>query len=862
MPGSATSQTINVIGGSGLDIEAQGGGNASINQTGAGAQRLLVTDADHIRLDGLSGSATVFANGGVQEISITGSGANNIMVGSVGASGGSQFVAGSQAVSAGSITIIGSDAAARTNGFITLNNPTAPGRTQSFDVSGAITIVGGNAPFQFIPPPPQPQVLTSSNAGFFHNSNGAQTVSAGGITLQGGSGINNGVFINSTAGGDQTVSVAGGSIAITGGAAGTGNRAGFATNANQTINGNPDILLAGGAGGSANNAFIQATGSNSLQAINARNVQMRAGTGIDASSTLNAARQVVTATGDVSLIGSGGAGTLNGVRIGGLGQTLAPTNLTLDVGGSLLLHGGTVSGVSLGSSAASTQSNNITVTAAGNVTLESEGAGARIGTSGQVSVTPGNIAVTAGGSLQLGTGTAIRTLDTVNLDAADISQGPSGLIIAGTLNTTSSGDTSLAGQNEVKVFNATSTGGDVSLANTGALDVTAMSAFGDASINNVGNVTVSGPWSAGGTSLISAQSDIVLASLLTSPNVVLQASGSISEFGQNGVGSVTSNTLSTVSGGSTFFSGENRVASYSGTSGGDLLFFNRGDLNVSGLNASMASLSNNGAVTISGPWITSGQTNITAVGGPGATLSESAGGFIQATGFNGLSADGSVNLNGPNRISGNLFGHSMQGDFSLNNAGDLSFGSAAFSGDLNLVNAGALNVTSLSGRNVAVTNAGAMTVSGFWNSMGTTAITTTGAGSDLTVSNTVTSQGAMTINVDGALTVAASGMQVIPPPPPGLPPMPQPSPQVASAVFVRADRPSRPSPCWSRRTTARWQWSITRSPVARASPCRAAASRSAHRVAPRRALAAVMRRSPTLVPAANRSRFPVLLESM
>ena len=194
-------------------------------------------------------------------------------------------------------------------------------------------------------------MLTSSNAGNFHNSNGAQTVSAGGITLQGGTGINNGVFINSTAGGDQTVSVAGGSIAITGGAAGTGNRAGFATNANQTINGNPDILLAGGAGGSANNAFIQATGSNSLQAIHARNVQMRAGTGTDASSTLNAARQVVTATGDVSLIGSGGAGTLNGVRIGGLGQTLAPTNLTLDVGGSLLLHGGTVSGVSLGSMA-------------------------------------------------------------------------------------------------------------------------------------------------------------------------------------------------------------------------------------------------------------------------------------------------------------------------------------------------------------------------------------------------------------------------------------------------------------------------------------------------------------------------------
>ena len=183
-----------------------------------------------------------------------------------------------------------------------------------------IAVIGGSAAGQFIPPAPRPPVLTQSNAGIFNNANASQFINAGGIEVRGGaSGLNNGAFISSGAGGNQTITVNGGVISIAGGDGGSTNRAGFTASANQTINGNPDILIVGGAGGSANNAFIQATGSNSLQTIHARNVQMRAGAGIDASATLNAARQVVTTTGDVSLIGSGGAGTLNGVRIGGVG---------------------------------------------------------------------------------------------------------------------------------------------------------------------------------------------------------------------------------------------------------------------------------------------------------------------------------------------------------------------------------------------------------------------------------------------------------------------------------------------------------------------------------------------------------------
>jgi filamentous hemagglutinin family protein len=417
-PASTGLQTITVTGGGGIDLEAQGGGNASINQTGVGAQILDLMNAGHIRLNGLSGSAVVFANGGMQEISTTG----GITVGSAGASGFSQLLAGSQDVSAGSITIIGADAAARTNGFITLNDPAAPGRTQSIEATGPITIVGGNAPFQFIPPPPQPPNLTTSNAGIFHNSNGAQAVSAGGITLQGGTGINNGVFINSTAGGNQTLTVTG-ELKLTGGDGGNANRAGIVTNANQVINGNPEIILKGGAGGGAgnnsNNVFIQATGPDTTQqTINARRIEVTAGAGTDASATINAAKQVITALGDVSVFGSGGAGGANGARIGGIGgNVLGPTNVTLNVGGNLLLHGGSANGATLGSSGASTQANTITVNAAGNVTLASEGAGARIGSSNQAGATPGNISVTAGGSLELDSGTAVRANGPITLTA-------------------------------------------------------------------------------------------------------------------------------------------------------------------------------------------------------------------------------------------------------------------------------------------------------------------------------------------------------------------------------------------------------------------------------------------------------------
>jgi hypothetical protein len=539
----------------------------------------------------------------------------------------------------------------------------------------------------------------------------------------------------------------------------------------QTITGRPDIFLTGGSGfiQDGHNALIVAFNPLRTQHIEAGNLTLANSSlgGNNSVAAILGANQLIDATGDVTLTANASLGSLPGVRIGGLGGgggSATGTNLTLILDGDLVLTGGTLSGngVGIGSTASPTApalANFITIDAGGSVVLDTRaaGAGARIGapqTDGGIQ-SGGNIAITAGGDIRLNgvqEFASIRTRDNVTLSAASITEAQMGRVIAGSLSVDTVGSALLSGPNELAVFNATSTGGDVTLNNTGALNVAGMSAFGDATIVNAGNVTVSGPWTAGGTSAITVGSDIVLASSLSSDEVILTASGgSITES----AGSIEADRLTTVSTNATSLGGENRVGSYSGTAGSDLFFFNRGDLEVTSLNAASASLSNNGAVAISGPWITSGQTNITAFGF-GASLSESAGGSIEANGFNSLSGQGSVSLNGANRIAGTLNGSSMEGDFRLTNTGDLNFGAFAFSGDVNLVNAGALNVTSLNGRDVSVTNSGPMSVTGFWASQAGTTITTVG---DLTVSNSVSSNGPMTVNVDGALIVTAGTAQ-------------------------------------------------------------------------------------------------------
>ncbi len=282
----------------------------------------------------------------------------------------------------------------------------------------------------------------SRNSGIFKNTGpgGLQTVSASGITLQGAStGTSAGALISSQS--DQFVDVTGGNISVF-----------------------------GGNGGNINNAAILASASGQ-QTIRAHDINLANGFGgTDTVAAIQAGHQDIHATGNVTLTAQGALlGTAAGgpgVRIGAPQNTAAGSDLTLRVGGNLTINGGTMAenGASIGSSAAGTAApNKITIDAGGSVMLNAgaePGTGVRIG-SGSNGTASGDISIKAGGTIAMnGTArsAAIRTLDDVTLDAASISQGSNGFILADTLTTRTTGATNLTGPNEINAFNATSGG--------------------------------------------------------------------------------------------------------------------------------------------------------------------------------------------------------------------------------------------------------------------------------------------------------------------------------------------------------------------------------------------------------------------
>jgi trimeric autotransporter adhesin len=482
----AGAQSIAVSGGNGIDLQANGI-NAAIVQGAQGlSQTILVTDADHISLNGVNGGASITANRGTQTVSITGSGANAITLGSAGAIGSSQIVGGStQNVTAGaegqsgSITIIGSDANGR---FAGVSSQTAADGTQSVSTSGVLRVTGGNASAQNL------------NAGLFHAGSGEQTVNAARIELEGGAaGNGNGALIVSN----------GGNVPANAGA--------------QTINVSGDLIIAGGAGGSAG-----ITGpATRLQTIRAANLHMTnsAAGGNNSVGFILGGHQDIGVTGDLTMTARASGGDLPGVRIGGLAGTGATaTDLTLTVGGDLILTGGTAvnNGVGIGSTAAPGPAfrNDITIDVGGNVILNSgslAGTGTRIGSSAATGAGEGDIRITAGGDLRLNgvdQGAAIRTLGSVTLDAASITEASRGIIEAGTLTTRTDGDTLLGGANRVSAFTAASDHGNVHLTNGApVLTLGAMDLPGNLAVVQTGDLAV-GSASATQATTVAAAGDV------------------------------------------------------------------------------------------------------------------------------------------------------------------------------------------------------------------------------------------------------------------------------------------------------------------------------------------------------------------
>jgi hypothetical protein len=461
-------QVISVAGGGsspGLDVRTlSGGGTASISNNGT-TQSIIVTDADHINVNGASsGDASIATFSGNQVISITGSGANAINLGSVGAQGSSHFIAVNQSIvagapgQAGSISIVGS-ANSRPASILTLQGS---GNTQAVSTSGLLSVTGGTA------------LAQTFGAGMFHNGTGPQTVNAAGILVQGGSvGSGNGAFINSA--GSQQVNAGAGGITIVGGAGVTGDQAGIfqngtglqaitaqgivlqggssgsgnsaiigANNGSQTINAgsggitmiggsstglnnfalinqassNPafaqtvhsagSMLLDSGDAGERNFALIQAFGG--LQNIDAGQTTLRSGAGGVANfAAIQAQKQEIDVHGDLSLMAGGSVASATaggGAGIGGRGgATPTATNLSLAVDGNLTLTGGSVAGTgaSIGAPPLSNDPTVMSISAGGNVVLNpgtAPGALARLGARAE-SPAGGNIDISANGSVVL-----------------------------------------------------------------------------------------------------------------------------------------------------------------------------------------------------------------------------------------------------------------------------------------------------------------------------------------------------------------------------------------------------------------------------------------------------------------------------
>jgi filamentous hemagglutinin len=589
-----SAQTINLSNGAGLDVQTLSlGGFAQVSAEAGGSQTINVVNGDHISVNGVGGAAMIAAFGGPQTISMTGGGANAIRLGSSGAFGSSQIApASTQSVIAGlageqgSITIVGPAANAAAASIV---SNSGPGGTQTISTSGLLSITGGSAPNQ---------TLTS---GVFHNGSGAQTITATGISVTGGPGGNgNRAQIGSFGGGvpanagHQILNVAGGEISLRGSDAGSMNVASIFSNADQTINGNPDLVLVSGAsavpGVPTGNVAAINTVLGRSQTIHAGTITMTnsATANTDSFAGINATQQQITTTGDVVLIANGGS-----ARIGGQGA--GPTNLQLTVGGNLVLDGGSqpTNGAGIGSTGLGAAfPNNINIVSAGDVILNSGASGARIGSAAATGTAGGNISISAS-SIQLnGTGAsaAIRTLGNVTLDAASISEAGNGFILANTLGTTTTGNTSLTGPNQVAVYNGTA-GSDLTFNNASALNVVAVNAGGTATLTAAGAMSVSGP--------------------VAADSVALTANGGgIDQFAG---GAIAANSLTTVSAGDTTLNGANQVAAFNATStGGDVTLNNSGALEVTGMNAfGDATITNLGDVTVSGPWTAGGTSAIT-----------------------------------------------------------------------------------------------------------------------------------------------------------------------------------------------------------------------------------------------------------
>ena len=685
----------NVTGSTGAGIYATAnGGNLAVTALGA------VTGNAGAGIDVSTASGTLIVNGtGAINGTTAGISAVASGAGAINVNGTGNVVGGTGAgISANSG---GGDVSVTQNGTISGNS----GITASSNGSGNVTITGfgtvtGTGGYGIVASV-ETGVLTVEGAGNINGTTGifANATGSGTVTINVTgivTGTNAGIDARS-AGGDVSVTsgIVSGSMGITalttdGGnvtivAAGTINGTGSVGITGKIVDG---TLAIGGAGdivGSAQGISANATGIGAVTVNGTGNVTGGTGAAILAKSlggdVLIAQTGAISGNAGIlaSTNGSGnmtisGFGSVTGTGSSGIAASVADGTLTINGTGN-------VNGTTTGISANATGSGAVTVNVTGNVTGTNAGIDAR-SAGGDVSVTSGrvsgskgitalttiwgNVTIVAGGTIN-GTGSVGITGKIANGTltiggAGDITGAGQGI----SANATGIGAVTINGTGNVTsslgaAIVATSAGGDVSVAQTGAIGGFAGIS---ASTISTGNVTISGFGTVSGSGDVGLGVSVVDGALTI--NGTSNISGNTTGISANatGIGAVTINVSGNVSGGrgagiyalsaggdvsvtSAVVSGQTGIA-VSSTGSGNVTVASHG--NVTGVSSGIEAQSDSGSINVSiDPGVLA-----TADGGIGVSLTSltgdvsasttAAGDFIRATNGTAIYATTSGNV--------------------------------------------------------------------------------------------------------------------------------------------------------------------------------------------------------------------------
>ena len=407
---------LNAIAGNILVADAVVSAGGTMNVSAAGSLSLVASGAlTHLHSSGLqtlsaNKIALVAGFGTAISAQITSAGGQNINVGSGGLylAGGGSTANNSTAVIAqtgvsaaqtltvnggGAVVLLGGDGSGNGNFARIKDDGTA--QSLSFSAGGALTLTGGT--------------LGSGNSASLGKANtaGTQTINgAPAITLTGGAsgGAANDGNSASIQNGNGAQTIAAGTILLNGGAAGTENFAGIL--ASQQMITAAAVTLIGGGSALLGGARIGGIGGT-----------------VPSVSNL-----ILTATGAITLSG----GSASGASIGGSPSIVTPldVNLAIVSGGNLTLNGGTGAEARIGSPGAFLQAGNISVTAQ-NITLnDGTGFGGAVRSLGNVQL----IAQGSGNTLSIAAGSTVAGANVAyfadRMLLAGITSGTGGVLLA------------------------------------------------------------------------------------------------------------------------------------------------------------------------------------------------------------------------------------------------------------------------------------------------------------------------------------------------------------------------------------------------------------------------------------------------